>query len=167
MGSGSTSRWSINYPVSTDPTNVPGDIETPMDDIDVLLSPVLSGTLAARPAASSTPIGCFYQVTSVDATNYGQVYLNIGTTGPNGLLWLPLGAVNTSAGPIGSAGLVSTSTPGDRAAQGSSVLASAADHGHAVPPWGPAGDIQPEHRTPLPASTTRTPAVRLGTFGTR
>ena len=90
MGSGSTPKYAIEYPVAADATNVPGDMQTAMDDIDNLLVTVYEGTLAALPSASGTPAPSFYFVTSADPTNYGKLFLNTGSA------WVAVGVTNTS-----------------------------------------------------------------------
>ena len=126
-----TAKWGIDYPVGTDATNVPGDIENPMNQIDSLLSPWFSGTLAALPVAGK--FGRQYLCT--DGANYGLTFFDTGST------WLATGFLNDGA--VGSAGLVSTITPGASSAQGGSGFGADASHQHAAPPWGADNAVKP------------------------
>ena len=135
MGSGSTSKYGIEYPVATDATNVPGDMSTAMDDIDVLLSPVYQGAFASLPSPGKQ--GRFYQVASSDTANYGLIFIDTGTE------WICLGAVNTNRNSgVGGASLIQPLTPGGNALQGGSGLSADASHKHALPPFGGDADIQ-------------------------
>ena len=152
MGSGSTPRFSIEYPVATDATNVPGDMQTAMDDIDALLITVYEGPLSTIPTAADTPAPSFYFVTSGDAPNYGKLFLNTGT------VWVPCGAVNSSASGaagIGGSTLLAPNTPGNPAEQGGSGLSADAEHQHPMAPWGGSVNIQPPARYPYGGSSGR------------
>lgn len=149
MGSGSTPNYHIEYPVNSDATNVPGDFQTAMDEIDGLLSPIYTGTLSARP--TSAVAGSFWLVSSADAINYGKLFLYTGSA------WIALGAVNTSINTsVGSASLITASNPANSTAvQGSSSLAAAADHQHSMPSWGNDTDPRPLGATPQAGSSQR------------
>jgi microcystin-dependent protein len=146
MGSDSTSKWGLNYPASTDPTNVPGDIEQPIAEIDALLAPVVYGTLAARPAAGKQSRWYFAN----DGGNYGLIFQDTGSA------WVAIGVVNSTINPgVGSPALITSVSPGNAAAQGGSGLAAAADHGHSMPGWGSATNIQPVGSGPNAGSSNK------------
>jgi hypothetical protein len=149
MGSGNTPKYNIEYPVSTDATNVPGDFQTAMDEIDNLLSPIYTGTLAARPSAGVA--GRFWLVSSSDPTNYGQLFLDTGSA------WLAVGVVNASTNAyVGGASLISSANPSNgTASQGSSGLAADAAHQHPMPSWGNNTDPQPPGPAPLAGNSQR------------
>lgn len=133
---GSTSRYHINYPVQTDPTNVPGDIETPMDEIDAILTGTFAGALASRPAFGI--MGRRYY-----ANDTGNIYFDTGST------WLNEGPINTSAGNI------QTLTPGGAVAVGSTGFSADAGHKHPLPGWGAQSDYQAASTTAFAGSTGR------------
>ena len=138
MGSGSTPKYGIEYPVADDPTNVPGDMQTAMDDIDNLLSPVLEGILSARPSPSATASPRFYLVTAADSVNYGLLFLDTGSA------WLALGSVNSGENAsVGGNTLLTPTIPGNVAEQGDSGYSADAAHQHPTPSWGSNADPQP------------------------
>ena len=138
MGAGSTPKYGIEYPIATDSTNIPGDMQTAMDDIDNLIVAIYEGTLAALPSPGSTPAPSFYFVNATDATNYGKLFFNTGSA------WIAVGVVNSTGNTsIGGATLLSANTPGHTATEGDSGLTADAKHVHPMAGWGGDSNIQP------------------------
>lgn len=72
MGSGATTEWSLPYPLSTDPNNVPSDMQALATALDGLIFGGASGTLANRPAAGKAR-RVYY------ATDTGLLYYDTGS----------------------------------------------------------------------------------------
>ena len=124
---GSTPRYAIHYPTSTDATNIPGDMQTSLDEIDTIIVTSTAGTYASIPNAGIE--GRRYFATDVGPA--GAEFVDTGS------VWLPAGTINSSAGNV------STSLPGATAAPGTQDVSAAADHAHAREPLAVAADIQP------------------------
>lgn len=131
-----TTRYALQYPISTDADNVPSAIQTPLVTLDGIISTYYSGTLASRPAASI--MGRHYY-----ATDNGNLYFDTGTT------WLNAGPVNQATGTIAAL------TPGNTAAAGSSGQAADAAHVHPMPAWGAAADFQADGNVGVAGATGR------------
>lgn len=108
MGSGATAEWALPYPTSTDPNNVPSDIQGLATQLDGLILGGASGTLAARPAAGkarriyfATDNGLLYYDTGSAWVAYSAASAVATTTGdllyasgPNALARLAVGTPN-------------------------------------------------------------------------
>ena len=68
MASGATSRLALPYPLSTDPTNVPGDVQALASALDTKTVVYQQGTAAARPATPATMT--IYYATDTAATSF-------------------------------------------------------------------------------------------------
>jgi len=131
-----TTRYLLQYPVSTDATNVPSGIETPLNEIDAIMASCYSGTTASRPVAGI--LGRFYY-----ATDTGILWFDKGTA------WASDGLINTAAGNI------TQLTPGNTGAAGSIGLAADAGHVHPLPAWGANSDYQAAQSAGSAGSTGR------------
>lgn len=131
-----TTRYALQYPVSTDADNVPSAIQTPLVSLDSIIATYYSGVLSARPAASI--MGRQYY-----ATDNGNLYFDTGTG------WLNVGPINQSLGTIASL------APGNSASVGSSGQSADAAHVHKMPGWGVAADYQPSSGTASAGTTGR------------
>ena len=90
---------------------------------------LLSGTHAARPAASVPPVGSVYS-----CSDHSLIYV---TDGASWTTWATLGTSLTAAG----TGDMVASAPGDTVSAGASGKYSDGGHRHAREAWGAAGDI--------------------------
>lgn len=72
MASGATSRLALPYPLSTDPTNVPGDVQALAAALDTKTVVYQQGTAAGRPA---TPAGftVYYATDTFDTSFFNGV----------------------------------------------------------------------------------------------
>lgn len=111
MGS-TTSRLDIPYPVSSDPNNIPSDMEALANRLDLLVAPLTYGTFATIPAPGNQGFEYF-------ATDTLILYLDTGTQ------WIALNESSTVGGSP------TTSNPGDVGAAGVSAVGAAVDHKHA------------------------------------
>jgi hypothetical protein len=81
MASGSTARLALPYPLPSDPTNVPGDVQALATALDSAVTAEGAGLLSARPAAGTA--GRIYRASDVPA-----LYWDNGATWDQ--IWPPL-----------------------------------------------------------------------------
>jgi hypothetical protein len=84
MGSGATSRYALEYPIGTDPVNIPSDIETLANDLDGLL-------FSLRPVAKSAN----YQATIGQLVQMSGANTVSSPAAGSNVMW---GAQNVSSG---------------------------------------------------------------------
>ena len=113
--SGNTARYGFLYPTNSDATDIPYNIETPLNSIDSIIATCTAGAFSALPPAGID--GRFYYVTS--GTHVGVLFFD------NGTAWEAVGPLNTTAGNI------TTSNPGDTVLAGNTGLTADAGHRHA------------------------------------
>jgi hypothetical protein len=106
-----TPRWDFPYPVGSDPTNIPGDMNAFADAIDDVM--MGAEALSSLPAAGL--LGRVVRRTSDDT-----YWID------NGSSWDPLPTLNTDDGEI------SRLVPGESSSAGASGKAAAADHVHGL-----------------------------------
>lgn len=90
---------------------------------------LLTGTHAARPAATVPPVGSIYS-----CSDHGLIYT---TDGANWTTWATLGATLD----FGESGDIVASAPGDTAAAGATGEVADAGHRHPREAWGGTGDM--------------------------
>ena len=127
-------RYGFHYPISTDPTNIPSDLQITIDEIDADIVMAYQGVIASRPAPSIFGRQYF-------ATDTGQLWFDTSSA------WLNAGIVNTASGNI------APSAAGNVASAGSVGLAADAGHIHAREPIGQASDLQPSGAAAVGGST--------------
>jgi microcystin-dependent protein len=128
-----TTRYKLVYPLGSASTNVPDDIENPLDTLDSLITPTYVGSTAGRPVAGvyTAPSASGTTGRRYYATDTGKISFDTGTA------WLAEGPINTVRTRI------SYSVPGATALAGSSGFAADAAHRHARESWGIVGDYKP------------------------
>ena len=84
MGSGATSRYALEYPIGTDPVNIPSDIETLANGLDRLL---FSLSIVGKSASYSATIGQLVQMSGAHTVSSPAAGANV--------MW---GAQNVSSG---------------------------------------------------------------------
>ncbi len=139
-----TTRYQLVYPLSTASTNVPGDIENPLNTVDNLLTPMYTGVAANRPASGS------YEAGEYPTGTAGRTYLASDTglvSLDNGTSWLSMGPIN------GSAGTISQLVPGNPSGAGSTGFTADAAHTHGLPAFGASNQVQIVSGTNSPGTT--------------
>lgn len=143
-----TTRYNIQYPLSTAPTNVPNDLETPLDELDNILTGTYAGAVSSRPAPGTIAVQPWTTNTGTVgrryyATDTGLISFDTGTS------WIAEGPVNTASGNIAS------SSPGQSVLAGSTGFSADAGHRHAREAWGVAADYQPDAGSGSAGTTNR------------